>query len=318
MSDQQLPLQEPVFVQPAPAPTVPMWRQFVIGGLITIVVIILGGIGTVAYGAYRLGWNGPVTRAVLTVVPLPVAVVNGARISFAEYLQDVDSLTIFYKSPAAPQGQAPTTSVIQKSVLDRMIQNALLLQETEKKRIKVGSDDVETEFQKLVTQSGGVPNVETQLKSLYNWTPAQFKEKVLRPFLLQQKLSVAITSDTSGDATLRARAQAVLDKLKAGAKFEDLAKQLSEDPSNASKGGDLGSFGKGVMVKEFEDVAFGLKAGETSGLVKTQFGYHIIRVDSIDTKKGQISARHILLRAPDIDTYLEQVKSKAKISVYVK
>ena len=341
MSDQQLPLQDlhhasepapvltpsesapvapndPVFVQPVPAPASSILRQFMIGALIIIAVILIGGVGTIAYGAYRLGWKGSLTKVVLRAVPLPIAVVNGERISFAEYLQDVDSLTTFYKSPAAPQGQTPTSSEVQKSVLDRMIQNALLTQETEKKRIKVGSDEVETEFQKLVTQSGGVSNVEQQLKNLYNWTPSQFKEKVLRPYLLQQKLGAAITEDTSADAALKARAQVVLDKLKAGAKFEDMAKQFSEDPSNATKGGDLGSFGKGVMVKAFEDVAFGLKAGETSGLVKTQFGYHIIRVDSIDTKKGQITARHILLRAPDVETYLAQVKAKANISLYVK
>ena len=68
----------------------------------------------------------------------------------------------------------------------------------------------------------------------------------------------------------------VLKKLKEGNSFESLAKAFSKCPSSA-EGGNLGSFGKGMMVKPFEEAAFGLKVGETSGLVRTQFGYHIIK-----------------------------------------
>ena len=71
-------------------------------------------------------------------------------------------------------------------------------------------------------------------------------------------------------------AQEVLDKLGKGESFAKLAEQYSIDGSR-KRGGDLGFFGKGVMVKEFEDAAFKLEKGQTSGIVKTQFGYHIIK-----------------------------------------
>jgi parvulin-like peptidyl-prolyl isomerase len=74
-----------------------------------------------------------------------------------------------------------------------------------------------------------------------------------------------------------ATAKEVQAKLQAGEKFEDLAKQYSIDGSAAS-GGSLGTFGRGAMVKEFEDAAFALKPGEISDIVKTKFGYHIIKV----------------------------------------
>ena len=67
-------------------------------------------------------------------------------------------------------------------------------------------------------------------------------------------------------------------KLKAGADFAALAKAESEDPGSKPSGGDLGSFSRGRMVKEFEDAAFGAKANEIVGPVKTTFGYHVIQV----------------------------------------
>ena len=68
----------------------------------------------------------------------------------------------------------------------------------------------------------------------------------------------------------------VLDKLKKGESFSKLAQEYSLDGSR-KQGGDLGWFGRGMMVREFEDTAFKLDKGEVSGLVRTQFGYHIIK-----------------------------------------
>lgn len=70
-------------------------------------------------------------------------------------------------------------------------------------------------------------------------------------------------------------AQDLLKKLQSGEKFEDLAKSYSQCPSK-EEGGDLGAFGKGQMVQPFSDAAFGLKVGEVSPPVRTQFGYHLI------------------------------------------
>ena len=72
-------------------------------------------------------------------------------------------------------------------------------------------------------------------------------------------------------------ALAVLDRLKKGESFANLAKELSIDKGSGKRGGDLGSFGRGVMVKPFEEAAFKLEKGQLSDPVKTEFGYHIIK-----------------------------------------
>jgi len=71
-------------------------------------------------------------------------------------------------------------------------------------------------------------------------------------------------------------ANAVLERLNKGEKFANIAKEVSLCPSK-KRGGDLGTFGRGKMVKEFEEAAFALQKGQTSSIVKTKFGYHIIK-----------------------------------------
>ena len=115
-----------------------------------------------------------------------------------------------------------------------------------------------------------------------------------------RQIVVAPHASRQADSVALAKAESILAQLKKGADFEELAKRESMDPGTKNVGGDLGWNRRGSgLVPAFEAVMFSLRPGELSPIVKTSFGYHIIRVDRV--QPAEVKARHILI-APVIDS----------------
>ena len=104
---------------------------------------------------------------------------------------------------------------------------------------------------------------------------------------------ILLKTEGKDEAAVRARAEALLKQAKSGADFAALAKKNSEDEGSAAQGGDLDYFGRGRMAKEFEDAAFSLAPGQISDVVKSPFGFHIIKVTDRkpETKRALEEAR---------------------------
>ncbi|MCU7801143.1 MAG: peptidyl-prolyl cis-trans isomerase [gamma proteobacterium symbiont of Lucinoma myriamae] len=127
-------------------------------------------------------------------------------------------------------------------------------------------------------------------------------------------------ADTAAKDKLKAEAQAVLDKIKNGSDFSEMAKAHSQDPGSADNGGDLGFFGQGEMVPAFEESAFSLKPGDISDLVESSFGYHIIKLVSVEggESKPLDSVKDDIIGSIQFDkvesAYVEKVESMQTIA----
>ncbi len=152
------------------------------------------------------------------------------------------------------------------------------------------------------------------LRSKVTVTPeeveARYKENIQTYSTPDQIRASHILFKTEGkdEAAVRKLAESVLAKAKAGADFAALAKQYSDDDSNKNNGGDLDYFGKGSMVKEFDDVAWAMKPGQISDLVKTQFGLHIIKL--VDKKAA--TTRTLAEVKPQLEDQLRMEKAQVE------
>ncbi len=299
-------------------------RMLWIGAASFVGVVILAII-LIAVGFYSFNWQSGFTRSIVDTLGVPVAIFNTTPISHRDYQQDMDTLDFFYQAQAGENPgvlATPSTTYLEKSVLSRMIRERYTAQLAEHYGVTVSQDEVNNEYDQVVAQATSEDEVTQTLSQLYDWTPDQFKEKVLEPYVLRTKLAEKLATDDTLNADIKAEAQSVLDKIKSGElSFEDAAQQYSDDVT-ASSGGDLGYFSEGQMVTEFEDAVKNMEVGDISDLVQTQYGYHIIKltekVDATDDTPVQYRASHILFQTTDLDTYVNEQLADAYIAIFPK
>jgi parvulin-like peptidyl-prolyl isomerase len=216
------------------------------------------------------------------------ALVNGQPIVLEEYETQValamDALSQQQSfDPNTEEGRAAIFQ-LRLQILDSMIDQALIEQTAARNGISVSEERVEAEITRLIGED--VARFEEWLKA-NGLTRDSFKAQ-----LQQQLLGAAFQEYVVGSAPpvveqvharhilvmSEAEAIDILVKLRSGQSFATLAKQYSQDKGSSDIGGDLGFFPRSVMPTEIEAVAFALSPGQTSGTVKTDFGYHIIEV----------------------------------------
>lgn len=166
----------------------------------------------------------------------------------------------------------------------------------EKRKIKYAVVDVEK-----VRETVKVSDAEIEAFYKQNLQQYQTPEEVRASHIL-------FKTEGKTEADVQAKAEEVLKRAKAGEDFDALAKQYSEDESNSGKGGDLGYFPRGAMVPEFENAAYAMKTGEISDLVKTSFGFHIIK--KVDHK--QATTRPVSDVRTELEDQLKWQKAQAE------
>ena len=231
---------------------------------------------------------------------------------------------------------------IQNMALSQTIDYMIILDEAKKKE-RVAGGELDAVIENIAKQQKF--NSVRELQSAVEVTHLpwdQFK-KMVRDDILVQKINnsvrggvvvgpndlrevraghilIRIKDENGGDDTARKLAEQLLQRALKGEKFEALAKKYSEDPSSKARGGDLGFFTIGAMVKPFEDLVFSLKPNEIGGSVKTDFGYHIIKLyeTRIRTIKGVQDIQGAIFKEKQDKAFQEwfyELKQKAKVEI---
>lgn len=271
-------------------------------------IVLAVFIGVFSYGIYNQGWEGGATRSVAKIIPFPAASVGGSWINFSAYLDEVDILKDYHQDfksvDFSTDEGAAKLAEIKDTTLYQMIEDVVIKKEASRLGVIVTNDEFEASFKDLLESNGGEDKVKENLDKYYNnMSIAAFKEQY-RKKMLRAKLSEKITEDESLHADSKKKATDLLAQINSGEDFATLATANTDDTASATTGGDLGFFGKGKMVPEFETAAFALKKGQVSEVVKTVYGYHIIKVT--DTKGEEIQVSHILIKTQDFNEWLTE------------
>jgi len=199
------------------------------------------------------------------------------------------------------------------------LQEAMLLEKLEatvKSQVQVTEETVKDEYRQVKAR-----HILITPEQIAQDTPGENESTQSE----QQESPDTAASDQTAKQQARQKANEVLEKIRQGADFAELAREHSDDPISAEKGGDLGWFGRRQMVKEFTDAAFALQPGEVSDVVESPFGFHIIKVedkrielpeDFEENKQRYISQQQSYRADEAWNEYRRNLREQASIEIH--
>lgn len=247
------------------------------------------------------------------------ATVNGQPISMEKYDRE---LARFMAGRAALNLEVADESSFRQQVLEMLIDNELLAQEAERRGISVSDEEVDAEIQDAINEVGQ-EYFDSYLEA-NAYTMDEYRELV-RTETLGQRLMEAVLADMPTTAehvharhilvTSQSEAEALLARIQAGEDFAELAKEHSIDTTTRDRGGDLDWFPRGgLLVPEVEEAAFSLQPGEVSGVVASDWGYHIVQTLEFDPDREITSPETLdTVRRNMRENWLAQLRNAADI-----
>lgn len=264
--------------------------------LVVVAAIIQVVFAVLIYGFHK---DDKVTRILATAIPYPVAVANYGIITYHDYLKEKDYIHHFY---AATKQENIDLKEIDKQIMEQLIENHLLASQAKRYGVEVKNSEIDEALNTIIEQNGGQEKVAKVLNDLYGLNVDQFKSLV-RNQLLRDKINtdlimkvtvrhilIRVDKDASEDKVneTKSKIESLRKEIAAGADFGETAKKNSEDVGSNEQGGSLEPFARGEMVDAFSDAAFTLNIGELSQPVRTDFGWHIIKLEA---KQGKIDRK---------------------------
>lgn len=284
--------------------------------LVTVAVVVWIGLAI----ALTSGWQAPAAELAAKATPWPAASYGWQPISYANYLHTrraVDHYTKYLEAQKATATSA--TNTITGETLTKLLRDQATFDLATEHGVHMSTADLDQAFTAEILQGGNSQETTKAINQLYGWTPTEFKNRILRVVLMRAKLQEALAADTKLNGASKAQAEKVLALVQAGTQsFEDIAKAYSDDSYGAG-GGDLGFFGRGQQVKEIDDAAFSLAVGQTSDLIHSQYGWHVIKVTDKKTDQGQeqVRAEEIFVAGPSVDDLITKQLRSHRVLIFV-
>jgi len=218
----------------------------------------------------------------LTVLyPLPAAKVNGSLVWGHKFLERLRFLQTFNaRAPKDSGAKLPTDTELRQRVLEGLIEDQIIVLEAKQRGIRV----TEEELKKALEKQGKTDEIAKKINELYGMSLTDFKEIIAEQVLKEKVKNTVLTKVRIRHILVSTQqpANEAKKQLDGGKDFAEVAKEFSQDAKTKDAGGDLGYWRKGELASQiapgFEEAAFNLPVNGISGVVQSQFGYHVIQV----------------------------------------
>jgi peptidyl-prolyl cis-trans isomerase C len=269
-----------------------------------------------AFGASALAQATPPTATKPEADPVVISA-NGLSIRKSEFEGALQSLPAEYQQYAAKEGK--------RQFAEDFLRMKLLAQQGTKAGLDrspsvlaqlalMKENLIASEHLRKIEQAIALPDAE--LKAAYDASRSKYEAVKARHILIAFKGSPAAREGRPdlSEAAAKTKAEDLRKRIVGGADFAALARTESDDVGSGVNGGDLGEFGRGQMVPEFEQAAFATKNGDVAPVVRTQFGYHVVQVQdrttaAFETVKGDLEKS---LRQEKLQVHLDAMKAAAQ------
>jgi hypothetical protein len=262
---------------------------------------------------YKLQSTSDFTHSVTSILPFPVAKVNGHFVSYESYLFELNSSIHWQEKYGTTDLRSPDgrrqVDFLKRSALDKAEANTIAHTLAKNNKITVSDQEIDQVVARIKSSGGDLGQI---LGESFNFTESDLR-RYIKDNILRQKVARELDKDAPK------RAEKILGEIKAGKSFADAAKESSEDLETKQIAGDIGVVEKtkANLPPEVSAAIFKLDTGQVSDVIKTASDYFIVTVnEKIDENRAKVSI--IRIKVKDMNQYLKDYRDQKKVSEYIK
>lgn len=295
----------------------------------SFLLIAAGYITVLAVFIYGLNWQNSFIEKNEKIIPFPAAAVGKNIITISEINDKTNAVRNFYENQDfsglgirvdfKTADGLKRLKIKEKQVLDKTIEDKIIKDEANMRGIKITSEMIDQEVDRKLKEYGSADQLKGNLLKLYGWNLDDFKKNIVQPDMYKEQLWQKAEGEDPDLIKAHDKITQAKQELNNRAEFEEVVKKYSEGDS-AKNNGDLGWFSADQMLPEIAGVAFTLKKGDVSDVIRSSIGYHIIEV--MDTKQennqDMVRVSQVFIRTKSFSDWLLDKAKSQKVRIFLK
>ncbi len=296
----------------------------IIWSVLILAVIYLVSVGIIIY--FFPSVQSRIIQRTARVIPYPVAIVGDNIITFRKLEKELSAVQKFYENQnfsklgmrvdfSTADGKK-RLQIKEKEILDKLIENAIIKEEANQRGIKLTKDIINEEVDRKLKEFGTKNYLRHNLEKLYGWKIEDFKQDIVAPDLYKSQLFAKIRKNNSSYLKAKEKIEQAKKDLNQGTSFREVVAKYSEGES-AKNNGELGWFTSNQMLPAVSIVVYNLKIGQTSEIIQSPIGYHIVQLEDqkIENGKKIVKVRQVFVKTETFSQWL--VKKEQTKSVFI-